>query len=155
MCWGWGVGVGRKHICWPRKWLLEDKETGPESSPASRPLCQGPLETRRWLSERMHSCRGQEDGRRGPELVFCEAPWCLESASSTLDSLFSLCHSNFWRRERALDSVCLCVCVTEPFPQLAGPKADYGPAKGSIHLHCLYILGDFFQCLLLLLYQAI
>lgn len=56
-------GGGETDICWPGKWLLEDKETGPESSPASRPLCRGALESRRWLGERMHSRRGQQEGR--------------------------------------------------------------------------------------------
>lgn len=113
------LGVGGGYLLARGQCLPEDKETGSESSPASSPLYKDTLETRRWLNERMHPCGGlQEGGRRGPELVFYGAPWSLEGSSYTLDlradshpSLFTLCHSNFWRRERTLDLVCLCVCV--------------------------------------------
>lgn len=47
-------GGGRKQIPLGQgKWLLEDKETGSQSSPASGSLCTSLLETRRWLNERI------------------------------------------------------------------------------------------------------
>lgn len=114
-----GVGRGRKHSCWPRadgSWRTR-KQAGSQSSPASRPLCKGLLEIRRWLSERTqesrtHPCRGRWKERARAGLLW--APWSLEGASYTLDlraishpSLFTFCCSHFWRRGRALDLVCM------------------------------------------------